>query len=156
MNPAAHLTDDQLIERLYGVSDDSHFDACPECQGRAQALDHTRAQFVAQSTPPAAYFHRQRRSILARIGEPVRKQVFGSIWVPASLAVVLSMGLVITRLALPEPGREAATAAMHEGEEMIEILQPGWFEETYSVMRIPEPQAASPIRGLFTEAPRSE
>lgn len=154
MNPASHMTDDQIIERLYGLSDDAHFDACPECQSRARDLDRIRARIAAQVTLPDVYFQRQRRSILARIGEPVRRQVFGSIWVPASLAVVLSVGFAIARLALPEAARQ--TTAMDESAEMIEILEPGWFEETYSAMRIPEPQAAYPIRGLFSEAPRSE
>lgn len=160
MIPSPHLTDDQLIERLYCASlsragEDAHFDACPECRDRARDLDRARARSVPESIPPPDYFDRQRREILARIAAPVERRILGSVWVPASLAVVLAAGLAIARWTLPEPSLDSAANSMN-GTELIEILEPGWFEDTYSAMSMAEPRAASPIRGLFAEAPLSE
>ena len=65
-------------------------------------------------------------------------------WVPAAVAFAVIAGLLVTRtLPVPAPVKHAET----------EIIEAGWFEDTYSATQVLEPLAASPIRALFVEGP---
>jgi anti-sigma factor RsiW len=137
----SHLSDDQLVDRLYGISDagSEHLDACPECQmrwSRMQERHHHAADYPVASNQQ---LRKQRRQILNRMSEPA--PVLRLMWAPATAALVLVVGLAITppkvhAPVLPEP-------------VIAEAIEAGWFEDIYSATRVIEPRAATPIRELF-------
>lgn len=146
-----HLSDDQLVDRLYGVSslqEETHLDTCAECQARWNGIEQRRDQAAAPAELPAEYFHQQRREIQKRLAAP--RPVFGAMWVPAALAIALVAGLFISRTTPKVAGPAAGS------ESKAEIIEAGWFEDTYSATRVMEPRAASPIRELFAEGPVQE
>lgn len=144
-----HLTDDQLVDRLYGIAShgDAHLEACPECQFRWVRLQQRRTEAAAPVPLPAQYFHRQRRQIQNRLAAPVSGRA--AVWVPAMAGLAVVAGLLLTRsvptVPVPPPALEAA-----------QVMEAGWFEDAYSATRIMEPRAASPIRELFAEGPVPE
>ena len=144
-----HLTDDQLVDRLYGIAShgDAHLDACSECQSRWVRLQQRRTEAAAPVPLPAQYFHQQRRQIQNRLAAPVSGRA--AVWVPAMAGLAVVAGLLITRSVptapVPPPVMEAA-----------QVMEAGWFEDAYSATRIMEPRAASPIRELFAEGPVPE
>ncbi len=143
-----HLTDQQLVDRLYGIEGAGlagHLEACPECQARWNRVIQRRE--VAASVEPVAaeFFQQQRREIQDRIAKP--SSVF-EMWVPATIALVLGLGLVMTR-----PGPKPVNLAP---EETAAVVEANWFEDTYSAGRQLEPSATSPIRRLFAAEPVRE
>jgi hypothetical protein len=145
-----HLSDDQLVDRLYGVAssqEDTHLDSCEECQTRWSVVQQHRDHAAASAELPAEYFHQQRREIQKRLAAP--SPVFGAMWVPAALAIALVAGLFITRTT-------PKVSAPARSESRAENVEAGWFEDTYSATREMEPRAASPIRELFAEGPVRE
>ncbi|MEO5925441.1 MAG: hypothetical protein ABIR70_16595 [Bryobacteraceae bacterium] len=136
-----HLSDDQLVDRLYGISDagSEHLDRCPECQARWSHIQERRHQAVASTSASHQQLRKQRRQILSRISQPA--PVLRLMWAPATAALILVAGLVITPPKAHAPVTPEPTIA-----ETTEI---GWFEDTYSATRVLEPRAATPIRQLF-------
>jgi anti-sigma factor RsiW len=153
MTSGAHLTQDQLIEHLYCATERAaqHLAACPRCNARFLEIERRHAKFTAQPDLATEYFQRQRRAIQRRIGDTPPASLWGSIWVPVGLAVVLAAGLVIGRTYGPVP--ETLRPSIEETAEFLEILEPGWFAETYTAMQVAEPRAASPIVNLFAQPP---
>jgi len=142
-----HLSDDQLIDRLYGIrrSGDEHLEACAECASRWEMLREQRGLMVGEFPEVATPWAEQRRQILERIesGGGVAWN-WQRAWAPALLtAVVLAVGVYFFRPAPPPPPNAAAVSA--------DTTVPGWFEETYSEMQPDEPRAASAIRVLFEQ-----
>lgn len=141
-----HLTDDQLIDRLYGMdpAGDAHLDVCPECASRWETLQEKRGQIVGQ-VPQGVLWSEQRRQILERVeGGPEPSWNWRRAWAPVLLtSVVLAAGVWIYRPASPPQPSPVAAA--------VDTVEAGWFEETYSVMQPDEPRAAGPIRVLFEQ-----
>lgn len=136
-----HLNDDQLLDRLYGIAEgDTHLDACEECQARWSELLQRRAVATSLAPPAAEYFHQQRREVHKRLG--ISPRSFAIVLVPATLAVMLMAGLVLTTTSSKAP---APTPSLKSSS----IVEVGWFEDAYSATREMEPRAASPIRHLF-------
>jgi len=144
-----HLTDDQLVDRLYGIASegDSHLDSCSECQSRWVRFQQRRNESTAPVPLPAQYFHQQRRQIQNRLAAPVSGRA--AVWVPAMAGLAVVAGLLLTRSV---PTAPVSTPAV----ESAQIMEAGWFEDAYSATRIMEPRAASPIRELFAEGPVPE
>lgn len=138
MNP--HLSDDQLLDAFYGLAEPgTHLDECPHCQARWERMQMRREQTLAP-LPRAGFFNRQRQETMQRMVQPSRGP---AMWVPATVALVLIAGVLMTRTTPPAPVQRAETG----------IIEAGWFEETYSATQQLEPLAASPIRELFAEGP---
>jgi hypothetical protein len=138
-----HLSDDQLVDRLYGVSDagSEHLDACAECQLRWSKVQQRRDLVVAAPALSSQQLRQQRRQILNRLATPT--PAIRMMWAPATAALMLIAGLAVTTPKAKAPVRPAQPA--------IETVEAGWFEDTYSATRQMEPRASSPIRGLFIE-----
>jgi hypothetical protein len=141
-----HLSDDQLLDRLYGVGADggSHLDSCPpcpQCQARWNEIQQRRAQAAVVAQPPAELFRRQRRQIQNRLVSPPAGSRF--VWAPAAVAVLLLAGIAITETARKNP------VSVPVAETASEIMEAGWFEDAYSATRELEPWAAAPLRELF-------
>jgi anti-sigma factor RsiW len=144
---SVHLTDDQFIERLYGIaSGDEHLESCAACQARWNRIRACRDAAASSSPLPAEFFQQQRRQIEKRLAK--KTPGFVTMWVPAALALMLMTGFVVNR-----PKRKPSAPAPRM---KVEIVEAGWFADTYSAMRVLEPRATSPIRQLFKEGPVPE
>lgn len=138
----SHLSDDQLIDRLYGIGADEdtrHMNGCEPCRARMETFRERWKVHVATPPPTAEFLRGQRKAIQVRLEKSERN--WARVWVPASAAALLIVGFV-----LQQP--ETAPSNSAKAEVRIET---GWFEDTYSAMSEVEPRAASPIRGLFNE-----
>ena len=149
-----HLSQDQLIDVLYGVSVSQHLDTCPECQSRLAHMQQMQSASIA-SAQPDAFFHRQRRTILARMTVPEARPFLRpqAVWVPAAVAALLAVGVMLSRPPKqPVPGQPVRVAE----EVVLDNSDSGWFEDVYSDMQATEPRALSPMRSLFVEGAVAE
>ena len=134
-----HLSEDELLDKLYGVSvrSDVHLDACAECRGRWNQLSKARAAELARQQPdiPASLLLRQREELMATI----ERRTAGT-WLPRpvpalALAMVCAVAVVISRPApVPEP---------------VRISDAQFFSEIYTVAESNGPQSAALIQNLF-------
>lgn len=150
MSLGPHLTQNQLIEHLYCSMEGAaaHLTECAECRTRFAAIEQTRESHAKELVPTDDYFQRQRHIIVERTGQ-TSASILGSVWVPVALSVALAVSLLVAKAFAPAAALESAV----QDVEIIEILEPGWFDETYTVMRVAEPRAASPIIDLFSQQP---
>ena len=146
-----HLSQDQLIDVLYGVAaSEQHLDACAECQARLAMLGHRREQSAKAADLPANFYHQQRRRILDRLSQPARPSL-SPVWVPAAVAALMAVGLMLSRpVTAPKPRPHVSTTA-EVREASFEECDNGWFEDTYTEMQVSEPRAFTPMRSLFAE-----
>jgi len=153
MNP--HLSIDELVDLLYGVSDDfaavAHIDACGECRAKLELFERRRQSACGLEPAPAAALASQRSTVHERIERPG----FRLRWVPAALGVpaALAAGLVAAVVIAPHVGGPAAAPQKAVQQETAEDQL---FREVFSLESAEEPRAASPIRGLFDEAAAGE
>jgi hypothetical protein len=146
-----HLSDDQLIQRLYNLDSDPHLDVCPDCQARWTQMEQRRAAQLAEMSraerSSAAFFAAQLQRIQERIDEPAAPWLaLRSVWVPATLALLLGAILLYSRVAtLSSPGKYNAST------EEATLIEATWFDDAYESVGTVEPRAASPLRELFAE-----
>jgi anti-sigma factor RsiW len=130
-----HLSDDQLLDRLYGLDhDEAHLATCTHCQQRA-------AHFEAlQSALPS--------SVPTYAPLPIQAPSGDHRWLASAAAVacVALAGFAVLR----------SDASKPSVPEQAPTLEVGWYDETYSATREVEPRAASPIRALFADATAGE
>lgn len=151
-----HLTQDQLIDALYGVAESSqHLEDCLECQARLQAFEQPQAQ-SGDAQLPAHFYHQQRRRILDRLSAPSSPRL-SPVWVPAAVAALMAVGLVLSRHSgAPQSRPQAPSSAVEIREAVLDETETGWFEDTYTEMQGSEPRALSPMRSLFAEGSRNQ
>ena len=134
-----HLTNDDLLNRLYGLAgDDSHLESCAECARRWSDLRALRAQFLraaAAGEEPGGFFAAQRSKIRSRLEREPHTRMR---WAPAAVtaACLLAVGLFVHR-PVAAPRTDAADAQL--------------FSEVYSMEQSVEPLAAAPIHALFED-----
>ncbi len=162
-----HLSDDELIARLYGLGEaESHLAACAECGERwneiQRALGRTRAESAREldERMTASMLLRQRRQILERLDRPSSGS-YARRWAPAAAAaavLLLAIGLFLTRpssfsqsslnqSSLEQSSVPAAAAPALNSETDMEL-----FTDVYSMEQDVEPKAAAPIHALFQQA----
>jgi hypothetical protein len=147
-----HLSNDELLDRMYLGDCPPHLEECAECAGRLQAFERRRTEVgsaaaAAESGISNEVLAAQRRAIYARLDQPVSVHAR---WAPAALAAVflLVMGVFLARPhaayhpALPS---DSATGVAVSGEVNAEQL----FSDLYSMEQSVEPRAAAPIHALF-------
>jgi anti-sigma factor RsiW len=134
---AEHLSDDELIARLYGVGpQDGHLDGCPECADRWRALTAARARVVQPPAVPEEFVAGQRRAVYRRLGSRERSLVllpFASAM--ATAAIVLLAVLLYRPAPAPQPAVVSSDAEL--------------YSDIYSMVQSSEPKAAEPIHALF-------
>ena len=144
-----HLSIDELVDLLYGVSNDfaavAHLDVCGECRAKMELFERRREAARGLEPAPAAVLASQRNTVRERIERPG----FRFSWVPAALAA----GLVAAVVVAPHMSRPAAAPKTAVQQETAEDQL---FREVFSLESAEEPRAASPIRGLFDEAVAGE
>jgi hypothetical protein len=141
-----HLSDDDLLDRLYGLADSDpadasgHLERCADCQGRWLRLQNERARIAAPGEVSASFLAGQRRRIYARLGERPRPQMR---WAPALAAsCLLAVGVFLYR---PAPAPHPAV-----------VSDAQLFSDVYSMEQSVEPRAAEPIHELFAAQPAHE
>jgi hypothetical protein len=141
-----HLSDDDLLDRLYGLADsglagtNGHVESCADCQRRWLRLQNERARLAAPVEVSTSFLAGQRRQIYARLGEKPRPQMK---WAPALAAsCLLAVGAFLYRPA-PAPHPPAVSDAQ-------------LFSDVYSMEQSVEPRAAEPIHELFAAEPAHE
>jgi hypothetical protein len=142
-----HLSNDELLERLYGLGDGGHLDECPECAGRLAAMELRRADSAMEASAAGeqvsnSFLAFQRRAIYARLDQPAPARMH---WVPALAAATLLAGVLIYLPSRPAPQRAPMPAARPEmSEEQL-------FSDVFNMEQAVEPRAAAPIRALFED-----
>ena len=148
-----HRTDDELVDRMYGLPDGGDRPAncpgdcpadcpadCPECAARLRAFEARRAQVTQEDELPAADLAAQRTRIYERIEHSPGKSMK---WFPALAAA----GLVAAGVFLYSPrplDLQPAVPRPEPGDAQL-------FSDLYSMEQAAGPRAALPIRALFEE-----
>jgi hypothetical protein len=136
-----HLTNTELIDRLYGIGDcaaESHLLECIECTSRYRAFEERRCE-TAETSISSNDLAAQRRAIYARIDAVGRMQPR---WTSALAAgLLLAVGMVLYR-PLTHVAERPAPARTEISDQQL-------FSDVYSMEESAEPRAAAPIQGLF-------
>jgi hypothetical protein len=145
-----HLSDDQLIDLLYGIGDaDGHLEVCPDCDARwaemQRALGRTRVESAVEIS--ARRLATQRQHILDRVET---RGTHRRSWIPAAaaaslLAVALFFSWSSSRPRIAVPAQRVTTPAGAESDAEL-------FTDVYSMERDVEPRAAAPMHALFQQA----
>lgn len=149
-----HLTDDELIDRLYGIGSNPH--RCPECDTRLRGLAGLRRRIAPEIEVSADFLAGQRRSIYARIEAKSRWYARPlARWAPATAAVLcLAAGLAVFHASAPAPRaipHPAARVVSHAAPHGDPAADAQLFFDVYSMEQSAEPRAAAPIHELFEE-----
>lgn len=134
-----HLNDDQLIDRIYGLStDDAHLEHCGDCSRRWSELRAQRARLTAPSDLTSAFLAAERRKIYARLGERPGASPKWAPWAPAALAAACLLVIGVFVYA-PAPPQHTDTADAQ------------LFADVYAMEQSTEPRAGAPINALFED-----
>jgi len=141
MSGHEHLSEDTLLDAVYGIAGDdaeTHLRGCTDCGRRLHEWQEKRAALAASIEIPGEFLAAQRRRIYERIERPSRKY-----WLLApglAAACALAVGIFAYHPApQPQPARRA------------EISDAQLFGDIYSMEQAVEPAAAAPARALFEE-----
>lgn len=134
-----HLTNNELVNLVYGVGTGGHLDDCRQCAERFEQLREKRAQAAEAQPVSREFLAAQRRKIYARMGERPQGRMK---WVPAlaAAACLIAVGVFShhpARVAMPE------AAEIHVDAQL--------FSDVYSMEQSMEPIAAQPIHALFEQ-----
>ncbi len=140
-----HLTDDQLVARLYGLEAEpnAHLEACEACSARWEQVQDRRATVAAAPSVSHWQLAAQRRQVLARM-DHVPLWHWRRVWAPVLAAAAM---LIAAGVMLYEPSERAAPP---RAPVTAEQADPVWYGEPYSIQPV-EPRAAGPLRELFEE-----
>jgi hypothetical protein len=142
----AHLSDDQLIDRVYGLGDAAH--ECAQCDRRLRAMEQRRVEIAAVTPVSGDFLAAQRRGIYSRLGQRPKVQLS---WAPATVgALCLAIaGLVVLRTPerVPVPAGVVSQAVSHTDAAADAQL----FSDVYAMEQSSEPLAAAPIHALIEE-----
>ncbi len=143
MSGHEHLSEDALLDAVYGIAGDhaeTHLRGCADCAQRLHEWQEKRAALAASVEIPGEFLAAQRRKIYERIERPSRKY-----WLLApglAAACALAVGIFVYHPAAPQQPQPVRSA---------EISDAQLFHDIYSMEQTPEPAAAGPVRALFEE-----
>ena len=141
MSGHEHLSEDTLLDAVYGIAGneaDAHLRECADCAQRLHEWQEKRTALASSVEIPSEFLAAQRRRIYERIERPSRKY-----WLLApglAAACALAVGIFIYH---PAPQTQPAPRA--------EISDAQLFGDIYSMEQAVEPAAAAPARALFEE-----
>jgi len=132
-----HWTKEEFIRRLYDVGpEDGHPDSCGRCRAEWESLLDRRNRVLSADAPVSQDFLlRQRRAILARLGEP--RPGFRVRLLPAMSAVLLILVAMTVFRPLP---REMATDVSQDTQ---------LYQEAVTLASGTAPSAMEPLQSLF-------
>jgi len=145
MSGHEHLSDDALLDAVYGIAGsaaEAHLRRCADCSQRLEEWHEKRAAAVESVEISNDFLAAQRKKIYERIERPSRKHW---LWAPGLVAAcALAIGVFVYHFvyhpAPKEPPRRNA-----------EISDAQLFREVYSMEQSLEPAAAAPARALFED-----
>ena len=141
MSGPEHLSEDALLDAVYGIAGsaaEAHLRRCTDCAQRLQEWHEKRAVAAESVEISKDFLAAQRKRIYERIERPSRKRW---LWAPGlAAACALAAGVFVYYPAAQEPPRRNA-----------EISDAQLFGEVYSMEQSLEPAAAAPARALFEE-----
>ena len=136
---ARHWTEDEFINRVYGVGggDESHLHACGECRERWNQVEQRRSLITAEPEVSHEFLAAQRRAIYGRLDQrPARKFQWAS-----ALAATL---MLLVGLLFFKPGQTPKTQPLTHSDDAV-------FTEVYSLEQSSEPVASKTMQVLFEE-----
>ncbi len=141
MSGHEHLSEDALLDAVYGIAGnaaEAHLRRCADCAQRLQEWHEKRAATVERVEIPNDFLAAQRKKIYERIERPSRKHW---LWAPGlAAACALAIGVFVYH---PAPKEQP--------QRHTEISDAQLFGEVYSMEQSLEPAAAAPARSLFEE-----
>ncbi len=152
-----HWSDDELLDRLYGVGpDDDHLSFCAECEGRLQELAARRSAVVLNGESAvdagvdAALLLRQRAAVMDRIEKSAGSFISWRAVTAFAGATAMILGFAIyqpqrTKPAFQQPATQSVARTASSDTQ--------FFSEIYSAVEQTEPRAVKPMRRLFEERP---
>jgi hypothetical protein len=141
MSGHEHLSEDALLDAVYGIAGngaDGHLRECADCAQRLHEWQEKRAAGMASVEIPAEFLAAQRRKIYQRIERPSRKRW---LWAPGLAAGALAAAIFVYHPA----------AQQQPVNQPAEISDAQLFGDIYSMEQVVEPAAAAPARALFEE-----
>ncbi|MCP5110621.1 MAG: hypothetical protein GY953_07280 [bacterium] len=137
---AKHLSNEDLINRLYevGDGDDAHLRECRHCSARWEQLLARRKAVLAAPELPQEMLAAQRREIYRRLDEGHHVGLWPLRFAPALAA----LSVVVLGVMLSGPTPEPPVYAVNDSE---------FYTEIYSMVEGTEPDAIAPIYGLFED-----
>ena len=134
-----HLSEDQLLDRLYGIGGgegEMHLESCPDCKLRWNRLRARREELACSEEASTGFLAAQRRNIYARLGEQPGRAMK---WAPAlAAACLLAVGIFLYH-----------PAAAHHAP--VPPTDAQLFSDVYSMEQSVEPRVAAPIHELFED-----
>jgi hypothetical protein len=143
MSAHEHLSDDALLDALYGLADhEPHLRECAVCAHRFSEWRRKRERLASAaglSTDVSSDFlAAQRREIYERLERPEPKRLR---WAPAlAMACLVAVGALIYHPATPPAPRQRG-----------DVSDSQLFSDAYSMDQSLEPSAAAPIHALFED-----
>jgi hypothetical protein len=138
-----HLSDDDLIDRLYGFGRADAWDkqdGCRECEERWRRVKERRQRVIEAPEVSPFVLALERREILDRIegrtAPGVRRRILAPVAVAAMIAV--SVGL---EMPAPKPEPTIARAQQMSDQAL--------FEQVFTDVTRTEPQSLAAVRSLF-------
>jgi hypothetical protein len=136
-----HWSDDDLLDRLYGVGRDNedHLITCQDCRHRWIDLQESRKASLESPVLPVDLMASQRQAIWNRIERPTV-----SWWrqplAPAAMALTLAMAVW---LQMPAPSPQPTVAQS--------IPDSALFEDVFQQVERTAPESLAPVQALFEE-----
>lgn len=141
MSGHEHLSEDALLDAIYGIAGsatEAHLRRCADCAQRLHEWHEKRAAAAGSVELSGEFLAAQRKKIYERIEQPSRKHW---LWAPGlAAACALAIGVFVYHPAPKESPQRGA-----------EITDAQLFGEVYSMEQSLEPAAAAPARALFEE-----
>ena len=142
MSGHEHLSEDALLDAVYGIAGneaETHLRECADCARHLREWQEKRAATAASVEIPGEFLAAQRRKIYERIEHPSRKHW---LWAPGLVAAcALAVGIFVYH---PTPHEQPVN-------QRAEISDAQLFGDIYSLEQVVEPAAAAPARALFEE-----
>ena len=141
MSAHQHLSDDALLDALYGLTDgEPHLRECAMCAQRFSEWRRKRESLAAAADVSvdvsSDFLAAQRRKIYERLERPEPKRLR---WVPAlAMACLVAVGVLVYHPATPPAPQQRA-----------DVSDSQLFSDAYSMDQSLEPSAAAPIHALF-------
>jgi hypothetical protein len=144
MSAHEHLSDDVLIEALYGLADvNARVRECPVCASRWNRLLEKRAVIAAPVETGAVELAAQRRKIYHRIEHPSPMRWAG----PAAAAAgcLVAIGVLVHRPEAPvRPAPVEINSFINDTQLFSDV-----YSDVYSMEQSFEPSAAASFGALF-------
>ncbi len=148
---SGHWTDEQLINHLYGVGkDDGHLDSCLGCRERADSVRQAWASRPNNETVPADVLALQRIAIHKKIEAhganrwSLQMRRWASV---AALLTILGGGAAM----MEQKMEQKQLQRVHQADLRAKVSDAELVSDVSQFADDSEPQAAAPIRGLFSE-----